>query len=164
MAAALPPPFPQEIALDLDVSNRWEALRTVSALIERSRSLSAPPVFRALWRREQAASTALGNGFALPHARIEGIPEPVTVYARTRRPIGFAAPDHRTVSELFVLLVPSDADNTTHLQLLARVAGMFSDDDFRADLMSASDVASIRSTFTRWIERGASGGSATKVA
>ncbi len=57
----------------------------------------------------------------------------------------------------------SDADNTTHLRLLARVAEMFSDDEFRADLMSASDVASIRSTFTRWIERGASG-SATMAA
>lgn len=164
MAPVLPSPFPQEIALDLDVSNRWEALRTVSALIERSRSLSAPPVFRALWRREQAASTALGNGFALPHARIEGIPEPVTVYVRTKRPIGFAAPDHRAVSELFVLLVPSDADNTKHLRLLALVAEMFSDNDFRAGLLRASDVASIRSAFAQWIERGRSGAGATMAA
>jgi PTS system nitrogen regulatory IIA component len=144
---------PQEIALDLDVSSRWEALRAVSAEIERSRGLSAPPIFRALWRREQAASTALGKSFALPHARIAGIAEPVTVYARTRTPIDFAAPDHRSVSELFVLLVPSDADNAKHLQLLALVAEMFSDDAFRTRLLQASDAASIRSIFKRWIDR-----------
>jgi len=153
MDTALQWSIPQEIALDLDVASRWEALRAVSAMIERSRGLSAPPIFRALWRREQAASTALGKGFALPHARIAGIAEPVTVYARTRSPVGFAAPDHRSVSELFVLLVPSDADNAKHLQLLALIAEMFSDDAFRTRLMEASDEASIRSTFKQWIDQ-----------
>jgi mannitol/fructose-specific phosphotransferase system IIA component (Ntr-type) len=57
------------------------------------------------------------------------------------------------VSELFVLLVPSDADNAKHLQLLALVAEMFSDDAFRTRLLQASDAASIRSIFKRWIDR-----------
>ena len=94
--------------LDLDVPNRWEALRAVSATIERSQRLSAAPVFRALWRRELAASTGVGNGFAIPHARIAGIADPVTVYVRTKAPVDFAAPDRKPVSELFVILVPAD--------------------------------------------------------
>jgi|SRR5262249_51112339 len=139
--------LPDEVVLDLDVPNRWEALRAISTTIERSRGLSAPPTFRALWRREQAVSTALGSGFALPHARVEGITEPVTVYVRTRRPIGFAAPDHRAVGELLVILVPNDADNAKHLQLLALVAEMFSDYGFRTRLLRARDVSSIRFAF-----------------
>ena len=75
---------PRQIELDVDLPNRWEALRAVSAMIERSQGLSAPPVFRALWRREMAGSTAVGNGLAIPHARIAGIAEPVTVYVRTK--------------------------------------------------------------------------------
>jgi len=144
---------PHEIALDLQVSNRWEALRAASAIVERSRGLNAAPIFRALWRRENAASTGLGNGFALPHARIAGIVEPVTVYARLKPPIGFAAPDHRPASELFVLLVPNNADNAVHLELLALIAEMFSDNAFRAQLSAAPDSVEVRSTFQRWIDK-----------
>jgi len=149
--AALQWSLPDEIVLDLNVPNRWEALRAISAMIERSRGLSAPLTFRALWRREQAASTALGRGFALPHARVEGIIKPVTVYVRTRRPIAFAAPDHRAVAELLVILVPNDADNAKHLRLLALVAEMFSEYGFRTRLLRARDESSVRSTFGSWL-------------
>lgn len=143
---------PQEVELDLDVPNRWDALRAVSATIERSRHLSAPPVFRALWRREEAASTAVGNGFAIPHARILGIAEPVTVYVRMKAPIAFAAPDGKRVSDLFVILVPADGANARHLQLLALVAEAFSDTNFRARLAAASGPEHVRSAFSQWID------------
>jgi nitrogen PTS system EIIA component len=144
---------PQEVELDLDVPNRWEALRAVSATIERTQRLNAAPVFRALWRREQAASTGVGNGFAIPHARIIGITDPVTVYVRTKTPLGFAAPDGKRVSELFVILVPADEANERNLLLLALVAEAFSDRDFRARLAAASDVSEVRSTFAQWVDQ-----------
>jgi PTS system nitrogen regulatory IIA component len=143
---------PQVIELDLDVPSKWEALQAVSAMIERSHRLSAPPVFRALWRREQAGSTGVGNGFAIPHARITGISEPVTVYVRTKAPVNFSAPDGKRVSELFVILVPSDGANAKHLQLLALVAEAFSDSDFRAHLAAASEPQDVRSAFAQWID------------
>ena len=126
---------PQDIELDLDVPNRWEALRAVSAMVERSHSARAAPVFRALWRREQAGSTGMGNAFAIPHARITGISEPVTVYVRMKTPLAFAAPDGKRVSDLFVILVPADGANAAHLHILALVAEAFSDRDFRARLV-----------------------------
>jgi PTS system nitrogen regulatory IIA component len=144
---------PQEIELDLDVRSRWEGLRAVSAMSERSQRLSAPPVFRALWRREEAGSTAVGNGFAIPHARIKGIAEPVTVYVRLKAPVDFAAPDGKRVSELFVILIPADGADAKYLQLLALVAEVFSDTDFRARLAAASDTQDVRSAFSQWISR-----------
>jgi PTS system nitrogen regulatory IIA component len=143
---------PQQIELELDVSGRREALRAVSSLIERSRRLNAPPVFRALWRREQAASTAIGNGLAIPHARITGIADPVTVYVRTKAPVDFAAPDRKPVSDLFVILVPAEGPNLEHLQLLALVVQASSDGDFRARLAAASDAEGVRTAFSRWIQ------------
>jgi PTS system nitrogen regulatory IIA component len=142
---------PREIALDLDASTRWEAFHAIGMLLERSRGLNAPPIVRALWRREQAQSTALGHGIALPHARIMRIREPITAYVRTRHPLAFAAPDRSPVSELFVILVPEAADHADHLELLALIAEMFSDSRFRSNLTAATDVAGIRSVFERWI-------------
>ena len=143
---------PQEIEIDVDVSNRWEALRAVSAVIEHSHGPSAPPVFRALWRREVAASTGVGDGFAIPHARIAGITEPVTVYVRLRAPVHFAAPDGKWVSELFVILVPADDANERNLLLLALVAEAFSDRDFRARMDAASAPQDVRCAFLHWIK------------
>jgi PTS system nitrogen regulatory IIA component len=143
---------PREIALDLEASTRWEALRAVGALVERARGLDAPPIFRALWRREQAQSTALGHGIALPHARIMRIREPITAYVRTKLPIAFAAPDRGPVSELFVLLVPEGDDHARHLELLALIAEMFSDAAFRTRLGQAADVDAVRAIFQRWVE------------
>jgi PTS system nitrogen regulatory IIA component len=143
---------PADVRLDLDVPNRWDALRAVSATIERMHGLSAAPVFRALWRREKAASTGVGNGVAIPHARITGITEPVTVYVRTKAPVDFAAPDGKRVSELFVILVPADDATERNLQLLARVAEAFSDRDFRARLAEAAGARDVRSAFSQWID------------
>jgi nitrogen PTS system EIIA component len=155
---------PTDIVFDLDVPNRWKGLRAVSALIECTQRLSAQPVFRALWRREMAGSTAVGNGFAIPHARITGIAESVTIYVRLKAPVDFAAPDGKGVSEFFVILVPTDGDNAKHLQLLALVAEAFSDSAFRARLDAASDPQDIRSVFSQWISEkqlGATEGSTT---
>ena len=142
---------PQEIRLDLDALDRRSALEAVSAMIAPSHHVNAPSVFRALWRREQAGSTGVGNAFAIPHARITGISEPVTAYVRLKTPLDFAAPDRKRVTELFVILVPAEGANDAHLQLLGSVAEAFSDRAFRARLATASDQEDVRSTFQQWI-------------
>ena len=143
---------PQQIELDVDVPGRREALRAVSAMIARAKGLSAQPVYRALWRREMAGSTGMGDGLAIPHARIAGITEPVTAYLRMRVPLNFAAPDGKRVSELYVILVPADGAQAEHLQLLARVSEAFADRGFRARLAAASTPREIRLVFSRWVE------------
>src|SRR5258706_9426404 len=106
---------PQDIALGLDVHGKTEALRAVAALLQRLCRIGVEPTFRALLRREQAGSTGVGNGLAIPHARIPGINEPVTMFARTVAPIPFGAPDGKPVSEFFVILVPTEGSNEAHL-------------------------------------------------
>jgi PTS system nitrogen regulatory IIA component len=142
---------PQQIELDVDVPGRREALRAVSATLANAKELSAPTVYRALWRREMAGTTAVGNGLAIPHARIPGITEPVTAYLRLRVPLNFPAPDGKRVSELYVILVPAEDARSEHLQLLALVAEAFSDRELRATLAAASDARAVRSAFSRWI-------------
>ena len=93
----------------------------------------------------------VGNGFAIPHARIPGIADPVTVYARMKAPVDFAAPDRKRVSELFVILVPADGAEERNLLLLALIAEAFSDREFRSRLAAASDASDVRSTFAQWI-------------
>ncbi len=138
---------PEDILLDVDVRDRSHALEVVAAAIGSAHGLDPGPVFRALSRREQAGSTALGEGFAIPHARIDGIPRPLTLFVRTKLPIPFNAPDGKPVSRLLAIMVPNDGAKQDHLQLLALVAKLLSDPGFRAQLDDAPDKTAAAAAF-----------------
>ena len=144
---------PQEIAVDLDVQGKTDALHAVAARLQRMSRIEAEPIFRALQRREQAGSTGVGNGLAFPHARIPGIDEPVTMFARTKSPIRFGGPDGKSVSEFFVILVPAEGATETHLQILGAAAELFSDPAFRAELSAAAGASAVADVFARWSSR-----------
>ena len=110
------------------------------------------PVLRALTRREQAEPTALGNRFAIPHARIAGIDEPVTLLIRLSEGIDFQAPDRAAV-ELFLFIMVPLGDRHAHLQLLAAMAQLFSDASFRSRLDAASNAEAMAQTLKIGIAR-----------
>jgi PTS system nitrogen regulatory IIA component len=144
---------PREIILDLRGRDVEDVLRAAAHAIERTHGLPSTSTFDALWRREQAGSTALGEGLAIPHARIAGIARPLTLYLRNRSPVPFAASDGAPVSDLLVILVPSHGSPNDHLQLLAWVARLFSDRRFRKQLAHASDDESVARAFRAGIKR-----------
>ena len=107
--------------------------------IARAHGSDPGSVLRALARREQAGSTALGQGFAIPHARIAGIDEPLTLLIRLARGIEFGAPDEAAVDLFLFIMVPL-GDRHAHLRLLSAVAQLFSNSRFRPTLDAAPDA------------------------
>lgn len=138
-----------DVVLGLDLPDRQRALEAAALIVERHHNIDHALVFRALWRREQIGSTALGYGIAIPHARIAGISEPIVLLVRANHPIKFGPPDHQPVLVLFVILVPEQA-NEEHLQILGSVSEMFSDEAFRARLGAATEPAAIQRLFREW--------------
>ena len=137
-----------DVVLGADVADRRGAIAIASVAVAERHGLDPAPIDRALWRRELAGSTALGHGIAIPHARIDGIARPLTFFMRPRVAVEFAAPDGRPVSDMLVILVPTDGDPDDHLQFLALVARMFSEGDFRARLRGADAAADVRRLFS----------------
>jgi PTS system nitrogen regulatory IIA component len=138
-----------DVIVGLDVPNKLRALEQAAVILERRHKVSHAPVLRALWRREQVGSTALGHGIAVPHARITGISEPIVLFVRMKSAIEFQAPDHKPVSLLFVILVPEHASDE-HLKILATVSEMFSNKSFRDRLEATTEPAAIQSLFSEW--------------
>jgi len=141
---------PQEVLLDVDIADRRRALEAAASVIAEAHGLDHAPILRALWRREQVGSTALGQGVAIPHARITGIVRPLTLFIRPRLAIAFDAPDGKLVSSILVILVPADGSADDHLQLLASLARAFSDRGFRARLAAASTTSEVTAAFAGW--------------
>jgi PTS system nitrogen regulatory IIA component len=138
---------PEKILIDVPLRDCAHALDVIADAISARHSLDPGPVFRALSRREQAGSTALGGGFAIPHARISGIDRPLTLLLRAQRAIPFKAPDSSPVSLMLAILVPEDGDKDDHLQLLGLVAELFSRPRFRAQLDTGADPAALAEAF-----------------
>jgi nitrogen PTS system EIIA component len=88
--------------------------------------LQAERVQTALLAREQLGSTGLGGGFALPHARIEGLGSFLGMFMRLAKPLDFDAIDAKPVTLVFVLLIPSET-TTPHVAALAAISRRFRD-------------------------------------
>ena len=135
-----------DVVLDVDVTARRQALEVIAMRMATVNGLKSESVFHALWRREQAASTAIGHGVALPHARVSGIDQPILLLARTKRPIPFGAPDGEPIAILLAIVVPEHA-NDDHLQILAFVAERLSSDALRTRLRAVTSPAAVKQLF-----------------
>lgn len=130
----------QRIGCHVEVASKKRLLESLAELLAAAR-LQCPPalVFDLLNERERLGSTGLGEGIALPHARIDGIDHAVGAFVQLTQGVSFDAPDDKPVDLAFGLLVPSDATEA-HLGLLAELAERFSDPQLRSALRSAESA------------------------
>lgn len=91
--------------------------------------LDGSVVFEGLFTRERLGSTALGNGIAIPHCRIEGSGSAHGALITLQTPIDFDAPDGQPVDLLIFLVVSGDATQE-HLNMLATISKALSDTSF----------------------------------
>ena len=150
---------PANVVVGLEASSKKRAFEQAGLLFENNHGIGRSTVFDSLFAREKLGSTGLGQGIAIPHGRIKGLKDALGAFIRLAEPVPFDAPDGRPVSMLFVLLVPEQA-NEHHLQLLSELAQMFSDRDFREQLMSAPDSLSVHRLFAEWGSLASDDGSA----
>ena len=130
------------ILLDLEVSSKKRLFEQAGLLLENEAGVARSEVFDCLFAREKLGSTGLGHGVAVPHGRLASLKKAVGVFIRSKEPIPFDAPDGKPVSLVMVLLVPENAAGT-HLEVLSKLAGKFSDKGVREQLMQAADAAGI---------------------
>ncbi|MGD8914028.1 MAG: PTS IIA-like nitrogen regulatory protein PtsN [Candidatus Thiodiazotropha sp.] len=111
-------------------------------LAEAVPDLNQDMVFDALLERERLGSTGLGKGIALPHARMPQISQALAAFIQLPEGIDFDAIDNQPVDLAFAMLVPEEATDE-HLQLLAKLAQMFDDQDFCAALRQATTATDL---------------------
>ena len=101
---------------------------------------------QALQAREDKMTTAMGGGFAIPHATIPKLPNLVTLFARCPAGIDCAAMDGKPVKLFFLILVPGDQAQV-HLQTLATVAKFFNRRGVKTKILEAKGPEDILAIF-----------------
>jgi PTS system nitrogen regulatory IIA component len=137
------------VLVDVPAADKQAVFEQVAALLEGKTGVRRAQILESLLARERLGSTGLGQGIAIPHGRVRGLREAIGAFVRTRDPIEFDAPDDRSVSLIFVLLVPEKSTDL-HLELLGELAQMFSDREMRAKLSVAADSLEVQHLIARW--------------
>jgi PTS system nitrogen regulatory IIA component len=112
---------PDRVIGNLHTGDKVQLLRELAHRAAPSVGVDDQRVFGALYQREQLGSTGVGDGIAIPHARIDGLSRFFGLFARLDRPIEFAAVDEQPVDLVFLLLSPAGS-TTDHLAALACVS------------------------------------------
>ena len=100
-------------------------------------SIDADKLFMVLLEREKISSTAIGEGVAIPHGKMPGIPKVSGIFARSPHGISFDSLDGGP-TYLFFLLVAPENSAADHLKALARISRVLKDSAFRTRLMEGS--------------------------
>ncbi|MBI1235406.1 MAG: PTS IIA-like nitrogen regulatory protein PtsN [Alphaproteobacteria bacterium] len=117
----------------LSATNRKQALQIMSEAAAAKLDIDSRLIFDAVMERERLGSTGVGDGVAIPHARLEGLDRVFGLFARLKTPIDFDAIDGRPVDLIFLLLAP-EASSAEHLKALARISRIFRREDLRSHL------------------------------
>jgi PTS system nitrogen regulatory IIA component len=120
-------------------SSKKRILKTIGEhLSETNNNLDASEVFDSLMAREQLGSTGIGAGIAIPHCRVPLCSDIVGMLITLKEPIDFDSIDNSPVDIIFVLIVPEQKTNE-HIETLAGLAKLFSDEDFCYTLRNTQD-------------------------
>lgn len=114
--------------VDLLAGNNWTN--------DRDRLLAA------VLEREAQRTTGVGRGLAIPHAKTEVCPKLVVALGRTAAPVDFAAIDGKPV-RLVVLLAGPLEQTGLHIQILARLSRMVTNEAILTELLNAPTAADV---------------------
>jgi PTS system nitrogen regulatory IIA component len=119
------------IFYQLSGSTKETALRSLVEVLPLPEGADRDLLLSLFLTREALASTAIGDGIALPHVRspiVLHVPRPMITLCFLEQPVDFAALDGQPVGILFSLISPTVH---THLQLLSRLSFGLHDAKFK---------------------------------
>jgi PTS system nitrogen regulatory IIA component len=137
------------VSARVNVKTKRQALVVVSEVAARTTGLPSTAVLAALLEREAAGSTGLGEGVALPHARLDGLERLQGVFVRLDAPVPFDAVDDQPVDLILALLVPAEATGLEHVQALARSARLLRRPELREQLRKAQTADAVHALLAR---------------
>lgn len=132
--------MPGQVLAELRAGDKTQVLKEIGRRAATALGIDARIVVDALTAREQMGSTGVGQGIAVPHARLAGLARPFGLFARLPRPVDFAAIDGKPVDLVFLLVTPA-GDGTDHLAALACVSRRLRDPQVARELRAAGDAA-----------------------
>ncbi len=133
---------PTAVLPRLRAADRQQVLGALAEAAAKAANLSGPEIYEAVQEREKLGGTGVGDGVAIPHARVAGLAAPLGVFARLENAVDFEASDEQPADLVFLLLSPKEA-GADHLKALATIARTFRRAEIRDALRAAPSKEAI---------------------
>ena len=134
---------PERIVANIHAKTKAGVLAELAAhLAANQPGVEAEALRKVLEEREQLASTAIGDGIAIPHGKMDAVGQLVGALGRSVEGIDFESIDGKPTHLIFMLVAPASSTGV-HLKALARLSRLFRDADFRQRLLAAPDPAAM---------------------
>ena len=119
---------PQSIFIDTEITSKKKLLELIANVAADRSELPEATIYNNLLNRERLGSTGLGQGFAVPHARMDDLDRTIAFFFRLKEAVNFEAPDNQPVDLVFTIIIPEEATEE-HLLILSTLARIFSQQD-----------------------------------
>lgn len=127
--------------------DKWEAIEELCHFMVKTHNMKMTPdeLKELVFSREHEMPTGIGEGIAVPHAKIEAKTEAdkiMGVMALASPPVDFGAPDDKP-AELIILIITPGNHHERHLEVIGAIARMMQHADIRDAILSSKSAAEI---------------------
>lgn len=128
---------PKAVVAQLRAQSKADVLAEMSqSLVAAHPELDANRLVEVLQERERLGSTGIGEGVAIPHGKLAGLPQLMASFGVARDGVDFEAIDGKPTHLFFALVAPENSAGI-HLKALARISRLFKNPQFRQSILGA---------------------------
>ncbi|MBU3184920.1 PTS fructose transporter subunit IIABC [Clostridium estertheticum] len=122
------------IILDLKSNSKAEVIDELVNKLDSAGMLNDKEEYKkAILKREADFSTGIGEGIAIPHAKVAAVKTPALAFGRSTAGIDFDSLDDAPAN-IFFMIAATEGANNTHLETLSRLSTLLMNEDFKKKL------------------------------
>ena len=131
------------VKVPMQATDKFEAIKELIDLLAQNVSFEDDDlVLQAVMEREAIRSTGVGQGFAIPHGKISSIDRIHIAIGKLAHPIDFDSIDGQKVTIIVLLVSPLDQTGP-HIQALARISRLMTDQKLRKSLWECESAENL---------------------
>jgi len=140
------------IDLDNEPESKPEAIEQLLDLaVDAGRITDRERALKDLQAREAEATTGVGMGIGIPHAKSPAVKSPTIAFTRSSSGVDFESMDDKPATLLFMLLVPAEGGQE-HLQMLSSLSRSLMHEETRTALHEADSPERVESIILEAVE------------
>ncbi|WP_251943313.1 fructose-specific PTS transporter subunit EIIC [Staphylococcus sp. Marseille-Q5304] len=125
------------IAMDLSANDKDGVIEELGNQLNHAGKLNDVKAFKeAIHNREAQSTTGIGEGIAIPHAKVAAVDSPAIAFGKSKKGIDYQSLDMQP-AHLFFMIAAPEGGAQTHLDALAKLSGILMDEHVRAQLLDA---------------------------
>ncbi|NHM29374.1 PTS fructose transporter subunit IIABC [Neobacillus terrae] len=131
------------ILLTMTSAQKEQAIDELTEVLYKAGKITDKNEFKAaIVNREEQSTTGIGDGIAIPHAKVKAVKDAAIVFGKSKAGVDYQSLDGQPAHLFFMIAAPEGANNT-HLEALARLSSILMNQEAREKLLNADSPETV---------------------